>query len=140
MSRSRIDIDSWVIAVVFGALCALAAREPRVLVALPFCALPLVWRRPKRHPLADALRALDRKIDDAALARLSMRRKAEAAGRFREEFVAAVRHELNTPLNSILGFSEVLLNELDGPLNPQQREDVQVIRSPGKYLFELVEA
>lgn len=69
-----------------------------------------------------------------------MRLEAETAGRFREEFVAAVRHELKTPLNAILGFTEVLLQGVDGPLDETQREDVEAIRSAGVYLQELVEA
>ena len=56
----------------------------------------------------------------------------------REEFLAAMSHELRTPLNSILGFAQVLLSELDGPLNAGQREDVEAIESAGSYLSTLV--
>jgi two-component system sensor histidine kinase/response regulator len=87
-----------------------------------------------------ALADLDARLDEAAKQRHEMRMRAETAGRFREEFVAAVRHELKTPLNAILGFTEVLLGEIDGPLSPQQREDVAAIRQAGIYLSELVEA
>ncbi|MBZ0118300.1 MAG: HAMP domain-containing histidine kinase, partial [Sandaracinaceae bacterium] len=80
------------------------------------------------------------RIAEAASARRSMRVKAETAGRFREEFVAAVRHELNTPLNAILGFSQVLLDEIDGPLTAQQREDVDAICAAGLHLSDLIEA
>jgi two-component system sensor histidine kinase/response regulator len=90
--------------------------------------------------VSEALGRLDDRFAEAADARMQMRLRAETAGRFREEFVAAVRHELNTPLNAILGFTEVLLQEVDGPLTPQQREDVEAIRSAGAYLQELVEA
>jgi len=65
---------------------------------------------------------------------------AQTAGRFREEFVAAVRHELKTPLNAILGFADVLLAEVDGPLTERQREDAEAIQSAGGYLKDLVEA
>ena len=101
------------------------------------------WLIEPRSPTVDAeaaLADLDAKIDAAAGTRLAMRMRAETAGRFREEFVAAVRHELNTPLNAILGFTEVLLQEVDGPLTPPQEEDVGAIRSAGLYLRELVEA
>lgn len=83
---------------------------------------------------------LEERISAAARQRLEMRMRAETAGRFREEFVAAVRHELKTPLNAILGFTQVLLDEIDGPLTPQQREDVTAIRQAGQHLSELVEA
>jgi len=87
-----------------------------------------------------ALEELEARIAQAAQARSEMQARAETAGRFREEFVAAVRHELKTPLNAILGFTQVLLDELDGPLTPQQHEDVTAIRQAGVYLSELVEA
>lgn len=97
-------------------------------------------RGARRDRLAGALAQLDGRIAEAASARRSMRVKAETAGRFREEFVAAVRHELNTPLNAILGFSQVLLDEIDGPLTAQQREDVDAICAAGLHLSDLIEA
>lgn len=95
--------------------------------------------RSRRDVASSSLAELDARIEAAARARLEMRTRAETAGRFREEFVAAVRHELKTPLNAILGFTQVLLDEIDGPLTPQQREDVVAIRQAGLYLSELVE-
>ncbi|MFK7984733.1 MAG: sensor histidine kinase [Sandaracinaceae bacterium] len=95
----------------------------------------------RRNPrLDEAVLALETRQNEAASERRAMRTRAETAGRFREEFVAAVRHELNTPLNSILGFSGVLLQEVDGPLNDAQQEDVESIRDAGAYLQELVQA
>lgn len=95
----------------------------------------------RRNPrLDEAVAALEARQAEAATERRAMRTRAETAGRFREEFVAAVRHELNTPLNSILGFSGVLLQEVDGPLNDAQQEDVESIRDAGAYLQELVQA
>ena len=90
--------------------------------------------------LADARAALEARVDEARQARVELRQRAETAGRFREEFVAAVRHELKTPLNVILGFSEVLLQGVDGPLDARQQEDVEAIREGGEYLQQLVEA
>jgi signal transduction histidine kinase len=56
----------------------------------------------------------------------------------RAQFLAALSHELRTPLNSILGFTHVLLSELDGPLTTAQREDLAAIESAGTYLTALV--
>ncbi|MEC7518555.1 MAG: HAMP domain-containing sensor histidine kinase [Myxococcota bacterium] len=129
-----------------GAVGVFLCREdPSTAVALAVagtCAAMLAWRpgtRP-RPALDDALRSLDARIEAAAEERHRMRLAAETAGRFREEFVAAVRHELKTPLNAILGFSDVLLHDVDGPLSDAQREDVEAIRSAGTYLQDLVEA
>lgn len=110
------------------------------LLALPFWSAASRVRHAARPGVTSGLQELDTRYERAKEERLQMRLRAEAAGRFREEFVAAVRHELNTPLNVILGFSDVLLQEVDGPLTPQQREDVEAIRSAGSYLQELVEA
>lgn len=67
------------------------------------------------------------------------REDAEEADRYKTDFLTAVSHELRTPLNAILGFSEVLLRELDGPLTAGAREDVETIRSAGARLRELFE-
>ena len=54
-------------------------------------------------------------------------------------FIRMVSHELRTPLNAIIGFSEVLSNELYGPLGaPQYREYADIVRSSGHQLLGLV--
>jgi len=47
-------------------------------------------------------------------------------------------HELRTPLNSILGFSDVMLMELDGPLTPHMTTDLQLIQKNGQHLLHLI--
>lgn len=46
-------------------------------------------------------------------------------------------HELRTPLNAILGFTQVLLSEIDGPVTKEQREDLAIIESAGQRLRSL---
>jgi signal transduction histidine kinase len=52
-------------------------------------------------------------------------------------FLAHLGHELKTPLNSILGFSQILLEEKCGPLNERQRKYVTNIRGGGQELLGL---
>lgn len=66
-----------------------------------------------------------------------LRREAEQAETARAEFLRAVSHELRTPLNAILGFADVLIAEIDGPLTDAQREDLEIVRSAGKHLLDL---
>jgi signal transduction histidine kinase len=66
-----------------------------------------------------------------------LRKQAEAASAYKTEFLRSVRHELRTPLNSILGFSEVLLSDLEGPLTASQRENLGVIARTGQRLQDL---
>ena len=49
-----------------------------------------------------------------------------------------LNHELRTPLNGILGFIEVLLGELDGPLINDERENLSFVRDAGRQLMALV--
>lgn len=65
------------------------------------------------------------------------RRQAQEADRIKSEFLDSVSHELRTPLNAILGFTQVLLAELEGPLSEGQREDLSMIQASGEHLLEL---
>ncbi len=47
-------------------------------------------------------------------------------------------HELRTPLNSIIGFSRVILKDIDGPLTDLQRTDLQAIYESGQHLLGLI--
>jgi signal transduction histidine kinase len=53
--------------------------------------------------------------------------------------LAALSHELRTPLNAILGFTDVLLSEVDGPLSADARENLQIVRSSGEHLRALID-
>lgn len=63
---------------------------------------------------------------------------ALAFDRDRSAFLAALSHELRTPLNAILGFTEVLLAEVDGPLSDEARENLMVVRQSGEHLRSLI--
>jgi signal transduction histidine kinase len=64
--------------------------------------------------------------------------RASAADRERAAFLAAVSHELRSPLNAILGFADILVTEVDGPLTANAREEVEQIRGSGAHLLELI--
>jgi signal transduction histidine kinase len=63
---------------------------------------------------------------------------ARTADRDRAAFLAAVSHELRSPLNAVLGFADVLMSEVDGPLTPAAKEEVEQIRGSGAHLLELI--
>lgn len=64
--------------------------------------------------------------------------RAHEADRLKGQFLASISHELRTPLNAIIGFSTVLLDELDGPISAYQREDLTTINRNGRYLLHMI--
>lgn len=58
--------------------------------------------------------------------------------RLKSSFLANMSHELRTPLNSILGFSDVILAEIDGPLTENMNSDLQLIQKNGRHLLHLI--
>lgn len=65
-------------------------------------------------------------------------REAEEANRLKSEFLASVSHELRSPLHTIIGFSELLAEQLDGPLNEKQKRFVDHIHRDSLHLLELI--
>lgn len=67
------------------------------------------------------------------------RRRAEEANLAKSRFLASMSHELRTPLNAILGFSEVMENEVLGPMsNATYKEYVGDIHQSGQHLLNLI--
>jgi len=60
------------------------------------------------------------------------------AGRLKDEFLTMMSHELRTPLTSILGRSELLLDDPDDPLTAQQQHGVARIEEAGRHLLALI--
>lgn len=65
--------------------------------------------------------------------------EAIAASRAKSEFMAAVSHELRTPLNAIIGFSEMIKDELLGPVENEQYKAYSAdIHASGKQLLSII--
>ena len=78
------------------------------------------------------LRNSERKLIEA-------RRQAELANHAKSEFLANMSHELRTPLNAVIGFSEVISNQIFGPLrNPKYLEYLKDIHSSSLHLLSII--
>ena len=87
---------------------------------------------------ADAASALD---DERARLRRAIRdahESAQAATRAKSVFLATMSHEMRTPLNAVLGYTELLALEVPGALNDDQRGYVDRIRSASSRLLSLI--
>ena len=62
----------------------------------------------------------------------------EAASRHKSEFLANMSHELRTPLNAVIGFSQVLREQLFGGVNPKQAEYLDDILTSANHLLALI--
>jgi len=64
--------------------------------------------------------------------------EVEKANQLKSEFLANMSHGLRTPLNVIIGFSELVRDEVPGRLNKEQRQCLDDIQSSGKHLLNLI--
>lgn len=76
--------------------------------------------------------ALYAELDDQAA-------QLKEALELKSRFLSYMSHEFRTPLTSVLSLSGILLQGLDGPLSPEQKKQVQFIRSSVQELSGMVD-
>lgn len=64
--------------------------------------------------------------------------KAETADRLKTAFLSTMSHEIRAPLNSIIGFSGILMQEIPGSLNAEQKKQMGMIQTSGRHLLSLI--
>jgi signal transduction histidine kinase/DNA-binding NarL/FixJ family response regulator/HPt (histidine-containing phosphotransfer) domain-containing protein len=105
-------------------------------VALVLVALALLLRTLQRREQAMAtITHLKNEADQHAIALSLAKVEAEDASRAKSEFLATMSHEVRTPMNGVLGLTELLL---DTQLQPLQREYTETIRRSGQSLLEIL--
>lgn len=81
--------------------------------------------------------ATDQALIEEALARA--KKDAEQANNAKSEFLSTMSHELRTPLNAVIGFSEVIGDELFGPVGHKKyREYAKDIQASGRHLLDMI--
>jgi PAS domain S-box-containing protein len=70
---------------------------------------------------------------------LAAREKAESANYTKSRFLANMSHELRTPLNAIIGFSDIMVREMFGPIgNQRYAEYSKLVHESGSLLLDLI--
>jgi signal transduction histidine kinase len=68
----------------------------------------------------------------------SRNREIQRATRLKSEFLARMSHELRTPMNAIMGFSDLLAEEAEGPLSDAYKTFIRHIRNGASHLLALI--
>jgi signal transduction histidine kinase len=106
--------------------------------------IPYQGRRDEIGQFARALRLFrdgvidKRRLEEALRENQVAKETAEASSKVKTQFLANMSHELRTPLNAIIGFSELIQNQIYGPLQKQYRDYAVIIHESGHHLLNLV--
>ncbi|MCH9012342.1 MAG: HAMP domain-containing histidine kinase [Proteobacteria bacterium] len=125
----------------FEEAVAQVAAVDRVIALLAIWGAAALLVAVKRREIAQGRgrRALAARVRDQAAALAATQTHAELAQRSRSEFFAQMGHELRTPLNAIIGFSEIIKDEIFGPVgSARYREYLHDINESGHHLLDLV--
>jgi signal transduction histidine kinase len=82
------------------------------------------------------LRAAEKTASEAALL---AQKVAELANKSKADFVATISHELRTPMNAVIGYAQLIADEMCGPVTALQRDHLGRVSASGKHLLGLVE-
>jgi len=81
---------------------------------------------------------LEEMVDDRTYELADANKKLRDLDKLKSMFIASMSHELRTPMNSILGFTDLILQGLSGDINSVQREQLQRVHGSGKHLLMLI--
>ncbi len=88
--------------------------------------------------LQAANREMEKRIDQRTADLAIAMEEAKSADRLKSAFLATMSHELRTPLNSIIGFTGMILQELAGPINDEQRKQLGMVKKSSQHLLSLI--
>lgn len=94
----------------------------------------LIWTCVDISERKQVEQALRQSRDSMALAN----RELAKANRLKDEFLAGMSHELRTPLNAVLGLTELMQNQVIGPLNEKQLYYLANIEKSSRHLLSLI--
>jgi PAS domain S-box-containing protein len=98
-----------------------------------------VWqRRQAERALREARDGLEMKVAERTHELSEANERLKELDRLKSEFLATMSHELRTPMNSIIGFTGILRQELAGPLNEEQKKQLGMVHFSARHLLDLI--
>lgn len=121
-------VDRMKLCQIFANQAAIAIENARLIAGLE----EKVDVRTREYESANVeLQHLNKELDQRRL-------EAESASRTKSDFLANMSHELRTPLNAIIGFSDLMVRGMAGPLAETPKGYLGDILASGKHLLSLI--
>jgi signal transduction histidine kinase/CheY-like chemotaxis protein len=109
----------------------------RLMLLAPQAAIAIMNAR-LFEQLRQAAEDLERKVEARTRELAEANERLREADRLKTQFLANMSHELRTPMNSIIGYSELMLEETYGELTARQRDRLQTILRNARNLLDLI--
>ncbi|HZS61649.1 MAG TPA: ATP-binding protein, partial [Gemmatimonadaceae bacterium] len=101
--------------------------------------LELEQQREELQTLTEELTQTNDELQDAMKAADVARADADSANQAKSLFLAVTSHELRTPINAIIGYTDLMSDEIVGTLNEVQRRHLGRVRMSAQHLLALIE-